>query len=525
MAEKFKDEGSKARSDQDDARSDLEKNWAQMTASMVSPGGARGSPVKKRRSNGAGPAPLPISALPVPEAEPEPTEEPGSLTLSANEGGELTPAQRARLGLDLEPSSEDPAAQSAANAPEAPPAEQPLQPPSQRPAPRAQPQDTQPPARPRDIPPAPPEPATRQADSAAAHEPTGRPAATPAANAAPAQPIASAAVPAAVPEPASPEQPVPDQPAGTSFDFRAMDAESGGAEAPPVESQAAAEPVRLRPVSDQPRLKPVSDSGPKLAPVRRPAASASPRGGVQLPAAAKVQQRRSQTRRQGQDEDFEEIKRDRNVLTYGVAWSAFAIVMTGAIAFTSSMSGDPAASAGPGPLIPGLLSIALGWVIVIAARGMGNGWWSLMLIPAVVLLVGPYVYKNYWAGNVERAAHSYLSNFGTGVLIDVDATSVVSETVNTDRGCFSINRTRKNNDTEVAVSTYQAETARQQADYALAPRYAGRIAAGGERSLHRVFTFKGGRAPAIVSTPTTAPLDCKNSTSAPGTGAKRGSDE
>ena len=273
-------------------------------------------------------------------------------------------------------------------------------------------------------------------------------------------------------------------------------------------------------VSDEPRLAPVSKQ-PKLAPVRQkqaPADRAAPR---RERAAQQQSKRRPAPERRESADDFEHVQRDRNVLTYGIAWTAFCVVITGIIAFTSSMSGDPTASAGPGPLIPGLLSIALGWVVVIAARAMGKGWWGLMIIPAIVLLAGPYVYKNVWAGSVEVAARSYLSDNGSDILIDVDATSVISATKNTDRGCFAINRTRSNYDTEVSVVTYIPETARQQADYVLAPRYAARIEAGGDRSAYRVFSFKGGRAPAIVTTPSAAPLDCENSVSAPGSGAKR----
>ncbi|MFY9469090.1 MAG: hypothetical protein WAP37_03130, partial [Solirubrobacterales bacterium] len=318
-------------------------------------------------------------------------------------------------------------------------------------------------------------------------------------------------------------------PAASEFDFRAMGSEPSSPEAtaprrrqePPAEPEFAPKPLQtaadvspesLDAATDEPRLAPVS-SEPRLAPVSRQVAPAEREARDHAPAPRK----KSETARRSRNtEQFEDVKRDRNVLTYGVAWTAFSFVITGIIAFTASTSGDPGAAAGPGPLIPGIASIAIGWVVVIASRAIGRYWGLLMIIPALVLLAGPYVYKNYWAGSIEDAAHSYLSNRGTGVLIDVDATSVVSETVNTGRGCFAINRNRKTNDTEIAVVTYIAETARQQADFAMAPRYAGRIGTGGERSTNRVFSFRAGRAPAVVSSPGVAPLDCENSVTAPG---------
>ncbi|MBI4897696.1 MAG: hypothetical protein HY827_04945 [Actinobacteria bacterium] len=464
MAEKFRDNSSKARGGEDDARAELAGNWAQMAASMVSPNAGAGGGGRKGSKNGGGPAPLPVSALPVPEDDPAPEQQSKHLDLPRNAKGELTPAQRARLGLDLDPSSHDPAAQSAAQALEAPPAGQPLQPPSQQSAPRAQP------------------------PIAAVPEPTGEP--------------AGENFPAASGE-------IQQQP-GSEFDFRAMELEPNAIE-PDVPA--------LQPVeNDAPRLAPVSKSEPRLAPARERTA---PSERTTRNHAPDTSAKRGGTSRRESEDGFEHVTRDRNVLSYGVAWTAFCVVITGVLSFTSNMSGDPTASAGPGPLIPGLLSIALGWIVVIAARGLGNGWWSLMVLPAVVLIVGPYVYKNVWAGSVEDAARSYLSQAGAAIQIDVDATSVVSATKNTSRGCFAINRTRKNYDTEIAVVTFQPETSRQQADYSLAPRYAGRIETGGERSTYRVFTFRGGRAPAIVTTPAAPPLDCANSTSTPGTGGKR----
>ncbi|MBK5229736.1 MAG: hypothetical protein JJE27_01050 [Thermoleophilia bacterium] len=358
MADKFNDNSSKKRRGEEAARAELTGNWARMTAAIVSP-------------------------LPVPEEDPAATDDkPRHLDLPRNAHGELTPAQRARLGLDFERTGEDPSGQFAADAPEAAPA--------------------------------------------------------------------------------------------------------------------------LRPIEDRPRL----------APVERAA-----RGNADRSAAQEPSKRRDAVPQHGED-GFERVVRDRNVLSYGVAWTAFALTITAIISFNSSISGDPTAGSGPGPLIPGLVSIVLGWVVVIAARAIGRGWRWLIVIPALVLLVGPFVYSSYWANSVADGARSYLSNDGAGAQVDIDATSIISQTVNTSRGCFAINRARGSFDTEVQVVTYAAETARQQADYALAPRYAGRIGAGGERTTSRVFTFKSGRAPAIVTTPASPPLDCQYSTSAPGAGAK-----
>jgi hypothetical protein len=358
MADKFNDSSSKKRRGEEAARAEATGNWARMTAAMVSP-------------------------LPVPDEDPAATAgKPRHLDLPRNARGELTPAQRARLGLDFESTGDDPVAPFAAQTAEAAPA--------------------------------------------------------------------------------------------------------------------------LRPVEDRPRLAP-AERTPRVNTDRADAREPSKRGAT--------------ARRHGED-GFDHVVRDRNVLSYGVAWTAFALTITAIISFNSSISGDPTAGSGPGPLIPGLVSIVLGWVVVIAARAMGKGWRWLIVIPALVLLIGPFVYSSYWANSVADGARSYLSDTGAGAQVDIDATSIISETVNTSRGCFAINRARSSFDTEVQVVTYAPETARQQADYALAPRYAGRIGAGGERATSRVFSFKSGRAPAIVAVPASPPLDCQYSTSAPGAGAK-----
>jgi hypothetical protein len=453
MAIQNQDKGSNGGADEN-PREQLAASWGQMTANMVSPSGNGNGNGRASNGNGNGKpkngrSPLPISALPLP-AEDVPTEEPAR-SLPTNSQGKLSPAQRARLGLD--PYGDDMP-------------------------------DAEPPAEPEPVP-----------------------------------EIAPAPAPAAEQQQAAP----------TEFDFSGIDpyaqvpdpapnsaANAAAQQGPAAIPEQPVEQPQFAPISNEPRLAPVSNE-PRLAPVNR-AAETRRANSVQSEAEF---QRNSQPRgkKQRDEDSFEAVARDRGVLAYGLAWTAFAVVVTSCVAFSSAIGGDPASATGPGPLVPGLLSIAIGWVIVLVARGVGRGWGALMLIPALVLFIGPYMYRQYWSTSVEDAARSYLSTTGNTAKVDVDSTSIVSETVNTDRGCFSINRTRSNNNTEVSVVTYVPTTARQQADFALAPRYAGRIPAGGERTTSRVFSFLGGRAPAQIQLPREATLDCANSTSAPGTGA------
>lgn len=362
--------------------------------------------------------PLPISALPVPDDDAQAVDPKPSLP--TNSKGELTPAQRARLGLDV------------------------------------------------------------FGEQASQPEPDPGPAA-----------------PTPLPLPADPPQPTSvtsNNTAPTDFGFRQID---------PFEHQPAApQPVepQVAPVGSEPRLAPAQSE-----PALRPATNRA------QPSDSSVAAEGAQRRRPNSD-GTPELDRDRSVLTYGVAWTLFAMLVTAGIAFTSSMSSATGEAAGPGPLVPALISIGIGWVIVFAARGMGKNWVYLMILPAAILFIGPYVYAQIWSTSIEDSARTYLSPTGANALIDVDQTSVVSETVNTERGCFSITKDRQTEDTEVAVVTYVPETARQQADYSLAPRYARRIPAGGERTTQRVFTFKGGVGPAIVSEAQAAPLDCASST-------------
>jgi hypothetical protein len=394
MAENFKDK-ERAKSADDEARRELAKNWAQVTASMVSPDAerevARRDNGQRAKRNGSS-----LSSLPVPN-DTFVDEKPAAAPVDESK---LSPAQRARMGLDSAPAEER---------------QRPPSPPPSSPAPR---------------------------------------------------------------EPAAQAQP------------------------PPL---------------PEPRLAPVSQP---VAPADRQRGDpAAPRERVQPASAPAASAQAAAPQRARSEETYEHVRRDRNVLSYGFAWTAFAFVVAAAIAFTNSMSGDSTTAAGPGPMMPTLISIGIGWSVVLASRALGKYWYTLMILPALVLFIGPYAYHGYWANGVETSARSYLSNMGTDVLIDIDNTSIISETVNSERGCFAITRERATKTTVVSVVTYASDTARQQADFSMAPRFAGRIEVGGERSSHRQFTFQNGLAPPTVTTPEVAPLDCEHSTSAPGTGA------
>lgn len=370
-------------------------------------------------------APLPISALPVPEDE---LPAAPSQSLPTNSKGELTPAQRARLGLDVYGDDQ-------------------------------------------------PQPEIELKPSGPAPLPM------------PDAPQTNGNRPASTPTPASIAT---NNTAPTEFGFSQID--------PYARDPAAAQ--QLAPVAE--------DSMPKLAPVGKAVKlDNSPRNGPNSSRAASSDE--PQRKRRPADDGTPELNRDRNVLSYGVAWTFFAMLVTAGISFSSSMTRANGEAAGPGPLVPALISVGLGWVIVFAARAIGKNWGWLMILPAIVLLLGPFAYAKFWSTGVEESARAYLSPVGASSLIDVDSTSIVSETINTDRGCFGITRDRSKQDTEVAVVTFALETARQQADYALAPRYARRVPAGGAKSNQRVFTFKRGLGPAIVSEASSAPLDCATS--------------
>jgi hypothetical protein len=161
--------------------------------------------------------------------------------------------------------------------------------------------------------------------------------------------------------------------------------------------------------------------------------------------------------------------------------------------------------------VPALISIVLGWVIVFAARNMGPNWGWLMLIPAVILVLGPFFYTTWRLGEIEASSRTFLSSAATKSTIDIDPSSIVSETVNTPQGCFAMTTDRESGKVTIDAVTYAPATAQQQATMALAPRFARRVPAGGDRAANRRFYLNHGQLPVIVEERLTPPIDCQNS--------------
>lgn len=253
------------------------------------------------------------------------------------------------------------------------------------------------------------------------------------------------------------------------------------------------------PYEPEPQLAPVSEQ-PKLAPVRS--------ANVRIERDADEAPTTKQAAKKPVDDGIPDLNRDRNVLTYGISWTIFAVIVMMVVGYFSAMRTGSNASMGPGPLVPGLVSIAIGWVIVFAARGMGKNWVWLMSIPLLILVVGPFFANAYWSTSLADGARSYLSSSAASVRVDSDPTSTISETVNTDRGCFAFTQFQDTKNVEVAVVTPLPTTARQQADLALAPRYARRVGAGGPKLPFRVFLLERGQMPVIATEVKAAPLDC-----------------
>lgn len=253
------------------------------------------------------------------------------------------------------------------------------------------------------------------------------------------------------------------------------------------------------PYEPEPKLAPVSEQ-PKLAPVRSANVRVE-RDEDDAPAAKK-------TAKKPVSDGIPDLDHDRNVFTYGVSWTIFAVIVTAVLGYFAAMRTGNNASVGPGPLVPGLVSIAIGWVIVFAARGMGKNWVWLMTIPLLILVIGPFFANAYWSTTVADGARSYLSSAAATVSVDSDPTSTISETVNTDRGCFAFTQFQKTKDVEVAVVTPLPATARQHADLALAPRFARRVGAGGPKLPFRVFVMQAGNLPVVATEVKTQPLDC-----------------
>lgn len=362
---------------------------------------------RNRKSSGS--APLPISALPLPVDNAAPADDTPESALPINSTGELTPAQRARLGLDIY---------------------------GDQPAP----------------------------------EPT---------------PISNGN--------GSAEQ-QPESPEPTEFGFTEMD---------PVAVPAAPEP-KLAPVKAAP--------GPKLAPatpaaVRLRTSRDDHEDEEGTGNAASGGKRKKQT--VAERDGTAQMDRDRKVLTYGVAWTFFCIFVTAALSFMSVVQGSGGGPT-PGTFAPAMISIVLGWVVVFIGRNMGSNWAWMMVVPAVVLVLGPFFYTSWRMGQIENTARTYMSSAAASANVDIDARSIVSETMNTKQGCFALTKDRETGDVRVDVASYAPATAQQQATMALAPRYARRVAPGGARQANRSFTLAKGQLPVVVATRVTAPIDCAN---------------
>ncbi len=374
----------------------------------------------RRKSSGA--APLPISALPLP-ADDSPTQnETPAASLPTNKEGKLSPAQRARLGLDVYGDDQPVQNGNATNgsAPAAPPPSAPAE-----------------------------------------------------------------------PRPARPAEPAP-----SNFGFTEIN--------PFEQSQEPEAAPRLDPAGDAPKLAPAT---PAAVHVNRRKEEDGTDNSATRATTREIRHRDADDRPEG----YEAIERDRNVFTYGVAWTIFTLMVTMAISFTNTFTQGSGQAPGPGPFIPALLSVLLGWVIVFAARGMGKNWVWLMAIPAAVLVIGPYLYSMWWIKSVEQSGRDYLSTAALSSQIDVDQKSIVSQTINTSQGCFALTRDRETGDTRIDVVTYAPSTAQQQATMAMAARYARRVQAGGAQSTQRAFTLAGGTAPVVVEELLTPPIDCERS--------------
>lgn len=360
--------------------------------------------------------PLPISALPLPNDEAKPVEEAPAPGLPTNSSGELTPAQRARLGLDIYGDDSAPA----------------------------------------------PTPISNGNGNGAAG-PNGNGAA-----------------------PAAPQTPQP-----TEFGFTEID---------PYEEPAAPEP-KLAPArpAPAPRLAPATPAAVRVRNSRDDHEDAESSRGAGSGA-------RREKMTVAERDGIAQIDRDRKVLSYGASWTAFCIFVTAAFSFLNVVQG---AESGPNPgtFAPAMVSIVLGWIVVFVGRNMKNWGW-LMIIPAVVLVIGPFFYTSWRIGQLDTITRSYLSSIGAKAEIDTDAKSVVSETINTSQGCFALTKDRDSGDVRIDVVSYAPATAQQQATMALAPRYARRVAPGGARVANRTFKLANGSLPVVVSTALTPPIDC-----------------
>ncbi|MBJ7347928.1 MAG: hypothetical protein JHC87_05070, partial [Thermoleophilaceae bacterium] len=203
-----------------------------------------------------------------------------------------------------------------------------------------------------------------------------------------------------------------------------------------------------------------------------------------------------------------EISRERLVIAAAISWTVFALVVAIIITFVNGTSGNAFTDLGPGPFPAAFVSIVCAWLIVLSARMLGRTWPAWYIVPLLVLVVGPVVNNRLWQSGQTSAARAYLSAAGQSVMVDVDPVSLTSATVTTPNGCFAVVQARSTRDTTVSVESSSAQTARQHANTALAPRFAARIESGGTASKSHVFLFQRGQAPPVVSAPNKPPLDC-----------------
>lgn len=359
--------------------------------------------------NQSGPSPLPVSALPLP-AEDGPQDEAPATALPTPSNGKLTPAQRARLGLDS--FGDQPA----------------------------------------------PQPAGTNGNGSAAASANGAD-------------------------------------STSEFDFAGMDPRLAAAPGP--------EP-QLAPVQAAPKLAPVGTGKPNN-PAVTPAGQARQ---AQAEASADAGSRRKEQPLTVSERDgIPQMERDRTVLGYGVAWTFFCLFVA-AVVSAASLTADANMGPTPSAFVPAMISIVLGWIVV-AIGHKSKAWGWFMIVPAVVLVLGPFVYASWHVGKVESEARALLSSAGAQTTIDIDQSSILSGTVNIPGGCFALFQDRSSGDIRVDVVTYAPATAQQQATLALAPRFARRVSAGGDKVYQRSFNMAGGNPPVNAIEQTAPPIDCE----------------
>lgn len=349
-----------------------------------------------------------MSALPLPADEVQPTEESDQLGLPTGSSGKLTPAQRARLGLDIYGD------------------------------------DAQQPA---------------QADP-----------------------------------PLSPAGAAPSSSEASEFGFSEMG---------PGESQAAEPAPRLAPVQDTPKLAPVRDVSAK---VRVEPATAAGKAAAQESSSDAGSRRKKDELSVSERDGIPDVERDRTVLGYGVGWTFFCLFVAAVIS-ASNLTANPDMGPTPSAFVPAVISIVLGWIVVAIGHRM-KAWGWLMIVPAVVLVLGPFVYSSWQVGKLESSARAYLSPAGQSSSIDIDSATILSGTVNTKQGCFAMLKDRASGDVRIDVVSYLPATAQQQATMAMAPRYARRVPPGGAKATQRTFTLPGGKMPAVAVVQSAPPIDC-----------------